>query len=109
MSAPQIFSRAYLQGIPELRKQQHIDELIDQHISMIQTKAANGKTSYMYRPYEGKMMVQQIPPLAVFTNDDLVQAFKLRFPDCEISYQETWVDVHTNQKILKKGILIDWS
>jgi hypothetical protein len=87
----QTFSRAYLQG---LHKQEYIEKIINSFISSLHTAAASGITTYMYVP----------APTPHATMDDFVAAFKLKFPDCDISYQEVWVALD-----LKKGILIDWS
>ena len=104
----QTFSRSFLQGIPEQRKQQHIDGLIQGFVHMVQRAAAEGKTSYTYDPNNGRQL-QQHPSLPIITNDDLVSAFQRKFPDCDISYQEVWVDINSNNRVLRKGITIDWS
>ena len=62
----------------------------------------------MYDPNNRRPSCQNPPPPAI-TTDDLVSAFQKRFPDCNISYQEIWVDVNSNNRVLKKGIVIDWS
>jgi hypothetical protein len=103
----QIFSKAYLRGIPEQRKQEYIDILINQHLHDIKEAAAQGKTSYMYKPITGGPVKRVSLP--VITNDDLISAFKRKFPDCIVTYEENWVDVDSQNKVLKKGILIDWS
>ncbi len=58
-------------------------------------------------------MVKQInslpPSPPTITNEDLVAAFKLKFPDCHVSYEETWLEVNPTNRVLKKGIVIDWS
>lgn len=96
-----IFSRSFLQGIPEQRKQQHIDGLIQESIHMLQNTAAEGKTSYFYDSNNC---------CPTITIDDLVSTFKRKFPDCDISYKETWVENKSIQyRFLKKGINIDWS
>lgn len=105
----QIFSRLYLQGIPEQRKQENINNLINTFVHEICTVAAAGKTSYIYELNNNKCIARQYPPPPVITNDDLISAFNRRFPDCDISYQEIWVDVNSNNRVLKKGIVIDWS
>uniref|UniRef100_A0A6C0L7D4 Uncharacterized protein n=1 Tax=viral metagenome TaxID=1070528 RepID=A0A6C0L7D4_9ZZZZ len=136
----QTFSRSVLQGIPEQRKQQDIDGLIERFIHELLHAAAMGKTSYMYQPphdliqtgHAIRINVSSNPPalgktflsspssatgmnslsntpLPVITIDDLVSAFQKKFPDCDVSYQETWVDIDSNNRSLKKGILIDWS
>jgi hypothetical protein len=109
MSSPTL-SRSFLQGLPELFKQRHIDGLIQGFVNMVQTAATEGKTSYMYDPNSHRSHLQQHnPSMPVITNDDLISAFQRRFPDCDISYQEVWVDVNSNNRVLRKGITIDWS
>lgn len=105
MSSPPL-SRSYLQGIPEQRKQERIDYIIRGFMNELHNAAAAGKTSYMYSL---NAVGQCNPPPPVITNDDLVSAFQKKFPDCDVSYQETWVDVNPHNRVLKKGIVIDWS
>jgi hypothetical protein len=120
-------SRSFLQGLPELRKQQEADQIVQRVSPIIQFAAGAGYTSYTYehtpnRPnphaaiqVQGGQVqggnasgnVQSIAP--VITDEDLVAAFKRKFPDCAVSYEETWVDVTPQKRILKKGIRIDWS
>ena len=51
----------------------------------------------------------QTPQTPVITNDDLISAFQKKFLECDVSYQESWVDINSNNRVLKKGIIIDWS
>ena len=62
----------------------------------------------MYDPNNRRPSCQNPPP-PVITIDDLVSGFKKKFPDCDVSYQETWVEVNSSNRVLKKGIIIDWS
>jgi hypothetical protein len=103
----QIFSRSFLQGIPEQRKQEEMDRIIQGFINNLLNEAAKGKTSYMYDLNKHRPLAQN--PLPVITNDDLVSTFQKKFPECEVSYQETWIDINSNNRVLKKGIIIDWS
>ena len=110
----QTFSRSFLQGMPEQRKQQNIDKLIEQFVQDLQRAAASGKTSYMYstarvESYNSAIMRPNGQEEPVITNDDLISAFQRKFPDCRISYEETWVERDSNTKYLTKGIIIDWS
>ena len=102
MSSAPTLSRSYLQGIPEQRKQQSIDHIIHGFMRELLNVAEAGKTSYMY-----SLNAVGQPP--VITNDDLVSAFQKKFPECDVSYQETWVDDNPHNRVLKKGIVIDWS
>lgn len=111
----QTFSRSVLQGIPEQRKQQDIDGLIERFIHELLHAAAMGKTSYIYNVDNCRELNKHLFPgganqtSPVITIDDLVSAFQRKFPDCHVSYQETWVDVDSKTMSLKKGIIIDWS
>lgn len=87
------FSKAYLQSIPILRKNDYINSFIDNSIGNIENAAAIGKTSYLINLY-------MQPPLSNphnITNDELIVVCKERFPDCKVSYVENY------------GIQIDWS
>jgi len=102
----QTFSRSFLQAAPEREKQriieqrrQYTDSIINGFVNDLQKIAIEGKTRYVY--------TQNPPP--TFTHEDLVAAFKLKFPDCDVSYEETWLEVNPTNRVLKKGIVIDWS
>jgi hypothetical protein len=107
----QTFTRAFLQGLPEQRKREETDRRIQVHVDGIQQFAAVGKTSYMFEPDNKAHNPRQHPSFSVpvLTNDDFVAAFQRKFPDCTVTYQEAWVDVDATNRILKRGVVIDWS
>jgi len=104
-------SRAFLQGLHQQRKREAADQLIRQHVDVIQNFAAEGKTSYMFELAN----TNTTPPhntlrkAPVITTDDFVAAFQRKFPDCTVTYQEEWIDIDPTKRVLKKGIVIDWS
>jgi hypothetical protein len=116
-------SRAYLQELPELTKRKKLDRLADEWCDIVMDTAKQGKVYYMCEATEIDRYLQSFPQQIrsytfggnvlqqkpVFTNTDLVNAFKRKFPDCDVSYEETWVDVDSTNRVLKKGFLIDWS
>jgi hypothetical protein len=110
------YSRSYLQGIPEKRKQDTMNSLINRefHQSLVNNAAA-GKTSYMVedsvwiRHNNSMVNHPSHPPISKFTRDEFITAIEKQYPDCKVIYQETWVDVGINNRTLKKGIVIDWS
>ena len=105
------FSRSYLQGLHEEKKQNLIDQIITQfHGSLIQT-AQTGNTSYMVDEKFRNMFTNQrcFPPLPVFTDEEFIRAIEKKYPDCKVTYEEIWVDTEINNRTLKKGIVIDWS
>jgi hypothetical protein len=108
-----VFNRSYLQSLPQKKKQEAIDSIINGFSQELLNHAQTGKTSYMFETQRLDMhnsrARQQYPPLPQLSLDDLVDRIPQRFPDCVISYRETWTDQNNNTKILKKGIVIDWS
>ena len=109
-------SRASLKGLPEQQKMGQIDAIVNNTTGSIQSIAMSGKTSYMYELGINKVAQEEVDTtfnqpyrMTPITNDELIAGFKRKFPDCDISYQEAWIEVKPNNKVLKKGILIDWS
>jgi hypothetical protein len=105
MSA-QVYSRDYLQNIPQQRKQQRIDGIVSNFSKSLIDAAAEGKTSYMYVLYTNDTLVMSWPPL---TDAELIAGFFTRFPGCKIYPEEEWVESGPTTRVLKKGIVIDWS
>ena len=110
----QFYSREFLQGISDKRKQERIDSIIQSFILDLQNQAACGKTFYMYNTQlldnrSRRHIPGGILPDPEIPVDDLLVRFRQKFPDCDVNYEETWVDQSNNTKVLKKGIMIDWS
>lgn len=104
----QVFSREYLQGIPEQRKQQAIRNNIQPFIQTVQQYAAMGKTSCLFEPQSVRIM-QTCPPTPIPTTEEYITALQTIFPDCIIEYRETWTETSATSRVLKKGIVVDWS
>jgi hypothetical protein len=118
------YSREYLRGIPEQRRQKRKQDLIaglfHQVVRNVTAAATNEKTSYMideqvYAQYEVPIKHRGDPNMEIYlldiilSKDDIIGALQGKFPDCVISFQEAWIDTAHNTRVLKKGILIDWS
>lgn len=106
MSTPTTYSREYLKSVPEQRKQQEVDLIVQRFINELQNDAAIGKTSYLYVREPYRVLHTNQPPL---TDAELVAGFFTRFPGCNIYYDESWVETNKSTRTLKKGIMIDWS
>ena len=98
-------SRATLQGMPEKTRQLIIHTIVDNTVSLIQHAANAGMTSYTHDPVQD---IERYKSRSITTHD-LVAAFKQKYPDCDVYYEETWVEVNSANKVLKKGIVINWS
>jgi hypothetical protein len=109
------YSREYLRGIPEQlrqqRKKQILQNVINAVVQPVTTAATNEKTSCIIEEsvYASQQSHFQRTGVVTITTDDIIGALQEKFPDCIISFQEAWVDTAHNTRVLKKGILIDWS
>ncbi len=112
-------SRAYLQGLPEMRKQAVLNEYIRRMFSVsVQNAAAAGKTSILLGDMT-KIMMDLNRPIDIsnihnhqmleYTVNDIISGVQSYFPDCTVSYEEEWVQTNANTRTLQKGIRIDWS
>ena len=115
------YSRFYLRAIPEQLRNQRKEEMkrnfLNKLVSNVTNAASHEKTSYMveeaiYAEYQPSMQrggayypCQNVS----LTDQEIIATLKEKFPDCGVSFQETWVDTARNTRTLKKGILIDWS
>lgn len=120
------FSRSYLQSIPNENKIKEMNRLVNSFMPELRKSAANGSKIYFYDmtymryvsptpaghsksnppqppPYNSADMEYNIPV------EELVPLLNQKFPGCQVSYQETWVQSEPGIRILKKGIIIDWS
>ena len=93
----QTYSASYLQG---LHKQAYVELLIENVIGEIEDTAAKGRTSYM---------IEQRNITALLSTEELIAELRIRFPGCNVSFQEVWVDTRILTKELKRGFVIDWS
>jgi hypothetical protein len=106
----QRYSREYLQSIPQQRKQEEIDRIVNNFKIQIFTAAAAGFTSYRYvRDDRANHHIAGGHPLVVLTDPEIIAGFFERFPGCKVYYEEAWVESGKDTKTLKKGIVIDWS
>lgn len=87
-----LLSKSYLRSIPEKRKQEFINRIIDNHIKNIEEDAGKGITNYTINISSIPLLTLPCPIAPVEYFIELTR----RFPDCEI-YNT------------KHGIKIDWS
>jgi len=102
------FSREYLQNVPRKRRQQMMEIITKNLLATIEDQAFMGKTSYLIES-RAIQAAKHNAQLTYVKDEDVMEAIKLKCPDCKVSLEETWVDTAMNTRTLKKGILIDWS
>jgi hypothetical protein len=107
-----VFDRAYMQSLAGFRKRQQIDYIINMYQQAIEDAAKNGKPSYLV-DMQGRHMqptnIKGQEPILPPTPEELIEAFQKKYPGCDVSYKEEWIDTDASTRVLKKGILIDWS
>ena len=110
MQFTQTYSRAKLQGIPAERRLQAIANHVEWMQQQVIDSAAIGKSSYLHTyPPKGATARCCTPGHYVPTRDDIIEGLKIKFPDCDISYVEEWIDVCPGHREQRSGIKIDWS
>lgn len=118
-------------------KQQSIDSFVAVQIRSITNAAAAGMTSYVietdsFERAQSRNQIQWMQNYQMLTQspgsldkvairqrtgdeppivsiDELVAGIQLKFPDCSVKYDETWLDSGPGSKRLVKGIVVDWS
>lgn len=112
MEFTQTFNREFLRTAYERALEQQriqtITRWVEQASPLVLQSATLGKTQYTVevRDTRGLQTSNYIP-----TPEELVEAFRLKFPDCRVEYGETWESSpkNPNQMNKKSGIIIDWS
>lgn len=127
------YSREYLTELPAKSKREQnqrvVEEIMKSFIQELNKAALSGAKSYMF----DMSNVEYVPPSQMTTSngmqrsprsyngigmvimqysipiDELIALFKERFPGCEVTQKEEWVDTNSNTRTLKKGLCIDWS
>jgi len=90
--------------LSEKAKQHIIDIIINGFINYLNNVAACGRTSYTF---------DTVGITPEITQNDLIEAFKVKFPNCKFTYKEIlqkrFTSINSIEKIHKKLIVIDWS
>jgi len=109
MSAPVVLTRAYLQ---ELQKANILGAIVDYFKSCVVDSATNGDKSYIIDNNELNKCQQKIQQglyKRIFTDNEIIDAFQIAFPDCKITYGQQWIDRGKFNERGGKAIMIDWS
>ena len=112
MSFKETYNRITLQQMEPNYRKEKVYHFVDTNITCaILHSARMGLKEYFWVNPVTKHHLggQPHPSSSPFTNEELVEALKEKFPDTKIEYQETWIETRPGVKEQKKGILIDWS
>lgn len=110
MNTNSVYSREFLQGAPEKKKQDIIDYIVDKFKDQLYNVATEGKKSYiLYKDYIPSSGMSLSSWFNLLTDAELIAGLFTRFPGCNIYYDEQWVETKSDTKTLKKGFVIDWS
>ena len=95
------FPRALLKDIPEQRRQEQVDHVIQSFIKELRWVAGQGDTHYVYHPSPR----HQSARMPYLTSQQMLLALRQRFPDCKVY----WAECETNCHVYKRAIVIDWA
>lgn len=105
------FSREYLQSYPAIKKQEYIHRILRSFHNDLLNAAAAGLTSFKVdeRLVEQTRNLNTYPPQPNFTDAELVTTIQAKYPECKVTYVNSWVGNSPYPNQMKKGVLIDWS
>jgi hypothetical protein len=111
-----VFTRNYLQNIPNENKRNEVNNMINQFIGELLRRAGQGQKSYFYDMTNMQFVRNnQICENIINNNqtysvptEEILSMFREKFPDCIVSYQEIWTEGVGGVRSVKRGILIDW-
>ena len=117
----QTYSRGFLLGLPEERKQREFEMIVRSFIIPLKQAAEDDKKSYFFDMTNMRKITPDIinkrcvetfagiSSQTTMTNEEIINRIGKAFPDCSVVYTEDWVETNASTKILKRGITIDWS
>ena len=89
-------NRDYLRGLSA-----QMDHIVEGFINEVKAAAGNGETYFLFE--KGRYEYMNM------TADILIPVFKNRFVGCKVYYRENWNFPESYDRILIRGIYIDWS
>ena len=108
MQPNETFPRSYLQNLRAKRRAENVANIINNHVQQIFSMAITRSTSYVFRSFTHHSH-SGAPYGFDPTPDELVDAFKTKFPGCSVDYTEAWEEVRPGVKEQRRSIKIDWS
>ena len=109
-------TRVELQSLESKYKRQEIENLLKPAYDIVRNSAISGKTQVFIQTQEVSRPVgntiqtgERNGILRTWNLQGCLDVLKEFFPDSKVELKETWVDISLTNRVLKKGILIDWS
>lgn len=92
-------------------RQQHQQEMHQQRLlgRTLGISAKEAQFNAQMQAYQQAQAREQTQPAPEPPSEELLAGLREKFPDCDVSFQEDWVETRQGVRELKKGILIDWS
>ena len=123
------YSREYLRDLPNSRKRAMLEDIINAFLPQLLTAATMGRAGYLFEynwvdpnprtpskpivEFGGETFpVPSIAARGILTDEDVVEACKLKFPGCQVSFKGDWhiIKYPTPEKtVFKMGVYISWA
>jgi hypothetical protein len=126
MSNTTIYSREFLRGAPDAKRREEercrreqVDYAVTQISKLILKDAEMGKTEWelnLGQLRNGSMrgpfghLSQELRPLRTseFDDEEIVEGFRRKFPDCDVTISQDWVDVRPGARELQTRVTVSW-
>jgi hypothetical protein len=98
------------------QQQQRFQQQHQQEVRQLMMLGRNAEISAKQEKYDAQMKAyhqaqsrQQAQELPEGPSEELLAGLREKFPDCAVSFHEDWIETRQDVRVLKRGILIDWS
>ena len=113
MSNTQIYSREFLRGYQDQFRRQMVDQHISQWVGDILTAAQTGALEWSCNMAHWRNKLERFarmthPPQYVPTNEDIAEGLLRKFPDCDVTISEVWVDIRPGARELQTRVTVSW-
>jgi hypothetical protein len=108
------YSREFLQGYKDEYRRKVVDQIISQWTGEILTKAQQGCMEWSYdigawrRGQDRSCLSKSHSLTYVPTDADIAEGFLRRFPGCDVTFSEDWIEVRTGTRELQTRITLSW-
>jgi hypothetical protein len=119
MSNTTIYSREFLRGAPDAKRREEercrreqVDCAINQASKLILKDAEMGKTEWelnLGQP-KNRALPQELRHLTMsgFKDEEIVEGFRRKFPDCDVTMSQDWVDIRPGTRELQTRVTVSW-
>ena len=108
------YSREFLQGYKDEYRRKMVDNHINRWAGDILTMAREGHTEWSCdigawrRGQDRSCLARSHSPIYVPTDADIAEGFLRKFPGCDVTISQDWVDIRPGARELQTRVTVSW-